>query len=149
MFKTHASTFTNKIIHNLIFSIAITRSIAFIPDSTSLFQRTSHLNMKVLGTTYAPTPSRSDYLSGLPNDTIRETSKTEKITSEITSTPIVDNSIVVQGGSLRTWSYRSPLVENVQVSLSSDGRPLDADLELWHGPDNTPCKMRVYVENGH
>ena len=49
---------------------------------------------------------------------------------------------------IRDRSYRSPLVEQVQVVLSTEGRPLDADLELWHGPDNTPCKMRVYVENG-
>ena len=60
----------------------------------------------------------------------------------------VDSRILVQGGSLRTWSYRSPAVEQVQVVLSTEGRPLDADIELWHGPDNTPCKMRVYVENG-
>merc|ERR1719198_411291 len=59
-----------------------------------------------------------------------------------------DGNILVQGGSLRTWSYRSPAVEQVQVVLSTDGRPLDADIELWHGPYNTPCKMRVYVENG-
>jgi hypothetical protein len=59
-----------------------------------------------------------------------------------------DSAILVQGGSLRTWSYRSPAVEQVQVVLSTEGRPLDADIELWHGPDNTPCKMRVYVENG-
>jgi hypothetical protein len=62
--------------------------------------------------------------------------------------PAADASVLVQGGSLRTWTYRSPAVEQVQVVLSTEGRPLDADIELWHGPDNTPVKMRAYVENG-
>ena len=39
--------------------------------------------------------------------------------------PSPESSILVQGGSLRTWSYRSPYVEQVQVVLSTEGRPLD------------------------
>lgn len=59
-----------------------------------------------------------------------------------------DSAILVQGGSLRTWTYRSRAVQQVQVVLSTEGRSLDADLELWHGPEITPTKMRVYLEDG-
>ena len=58
------------------------------------------------------------------------------------------DTLTIQGNSLRTWSYYSPGIENAQISLSTEGRPLNAEVELWNGPDNTPFKMRIYLENG-
>ena len=53
----------------------------------------------------------------------------------------------VQGGSLRTFSNRNQQSPS-EVVFSTDGRPLDASMELWTAPGYTPRKMRVYSDDG-
>jgi len=98
-------------------------------------------------------PMQKSFIKPIMQITDREVSKRPGVIPPTSVPPFVDkkyvdNSLMIQGGSLCTWSYRSPAIDQIQVVLSSDGRPLDTDIELWHGPDNTPLKMRVYVENG-
>jgi len=51
----------------------------------------------------------------------------------------------IQGRSRGTWSSTNARSE---VSLYTEGRPLEADVELWSGPNYTPSRMRIYSEDG-
>jgi hypothetical protein len=42
--------------------------------------------------------------------------------------------IQIQGGSLKTWTFPNSRVESVQVFLKTEGRPLNANVEVWQGP---------------
>lgn len=55
---------------------------------------------------------------------------------------------LVHGNTLKTWDIGGEAIERVQLSLRSEGRPIDARVELWHTPSYIPTKFRVYTEDG-
>jgi len=56
--------------------------------------------------------------------------------------------VKVQGDTLKTWDIGKESIERVQLSIKSDGRPIETNVELWHTPSYIPTKFRVYTEDG-
>ena len=54
----------------------------------------------------------------------------------------------VEGTTLKTFDIGPPAIERVQLAIKSDGRPVEANIELWHTPAYIPTKMRIYTEDG-
>jgi hypothetical protein len=55
----------------------------------------------------------------------------------------------VEGKSRRTWKFTNLAKDRVQVALTSEGRPVNADVQLWLGPNWTPFSMTAYSEDGN
>ena len=54
----------------------------------------------------------------------------------------------VEGQTRKTWAFNDFSKDRVQVALTSEGRPVTADIQLWIGPDWTPFSMKAYSEDG-
>ena len=54
----------------------------------------------------------------------------------------------VEGMTRKTWKFNDITKDTVQVAVASEGRPVNADVQLWLGPDWTPFTMKAYSEDG-
>jgi len=55
----------------------------------------------------------------------------------------------IEGQTRKTWTFGDTSQEDIEVFMTSSGRPIEANIDLWIGPDWTPYNLKAYSEDGN
>ncbi|KAH8061186.1 hypothetical protein JL722_4487 [Aureococcus anophagefferens] len=144
-------------VRSLALALAFTASDAFVPATTQI-QRVAPMKMSdgPAASSAGLRPLSAVIATPRPNTVaIRNIGQLEFPIAadvyandvEMASEECVNSATTIQGGALRTYPF-DPLVDSVEVLLRTDGRPLNARIELLQGPNNNKQVVELYTEDG-
>jgi len=53
-----------------------------------------------------------------------------------------------EGNSRKSFGFNDLSKDTIQVAMKTEGRPLDATVEVWIGPDWTPYELKCFSDDG-
>jgi hypothetical protein len=83
-----------------------------------------------------------------PTTALRSTAAEETTNWNLPSFAGPGGLVRVEGQSRRTFDFSDITQEVIQLGVTSTGRPMNAEMEVWIGPDWTPYKLKCYSEDG-
>ena len=134
-----------KIYANLLALSSIAGASAFVAQSSAFTKSRSILNASYSYSGDALGQEQKSTISGV--SPVADASPAEMI--PVSAQDIWENidTLKIQGDTLRTCSFAEG-VERVEVLMKTNGRPLNAEAQLWQGHHNDPQKIKVYIEDG-
>lgn len=147
--KIYSAALALCVMHSIVWGTAAfviqAPKTTLIKPRVALRSSPSESEQPVVGTTTARSGPQAPPTGALSN----AATATQAKKAPISPAKIWDTShlVKVEGNSLRTWDVHHS-VDAMQVLMKTEGRPLNALVELWHGPDYTPSKLAVYIEDG-
>jgi len=124
-------------------------ALSALQGASAFFVHSPKTSSTALASTPPPGPPPPPPVSGAPATVNPVTGAGQGPVGRVPNDPwgIIPD-LKIEGNTLRTYPFDRPTSDSELVVLETDGRPLNANVDLWIGPDWTPYSMKIYSEDG-